>query len=257
MNFSPYLKTKNLFTTAIITLLFIGFHSCESDLDRGFGSYTVTVEGDSLTDGVRSFMTIRKNGKELLKDSSVVSNNKIVFKGQCDSLDLVALKIEGIVGRFPVILSPGETRVTLNMDTISLSVASGNLPNEDFMRYREGGKVNNLKMRDVSLALREAKTANDTVALDSLQPIYQKTIESFRFFPYDFIEKNPDSDLCLLMLDEMVQGRINPNFLNRIKSCYDALSPTIKKNEINQRRGQRIKAAIDLMEKTKTGADQK
>ena len=256
MNFTPYLKTKNLFTLTIFALLLTGLHYCESDLDRGFGPYTVTIEGNDLIDGVRSYMTIRKNGNELLKDSSIVSKNKIVFKGQCDSLELVALEIEGITGRFPLILAPGETRVVLNRDTINLSVASGNMPNEDFMRYKEGGKANNMKMKDISLALRAAKTANDSIALDSLQPLYQETIETFRFFPYNFIEQNPDSDMCLLMLDEMVQGRINPSLLDRVKSSYDALAATIKKNEINQRRGQRIKAAIDLMEKTKTGAGQ-
>ena len=80
MNFTPYLKTKNLFTLATFALLLTGLHSCESDLDRGFGLYTVTIEGNDLLDGVRSYMTIRKNGNELLKDSSIVSKNKLFSK---------------------------------------------------------------------------------------------------------------------------------------------------------------------------------
>lgn len=255
MNLSPFLKTNNLFAAALFAVSLIGLQSCETDMDRGFGTYTVTVQGDSLIDGVRSFMTIRKKGKEILKDSSVVFKNQIVFKGQCDSLELVAVEIEGITGRFPVILAPGTTQVALNRDTINLSSATGNKPNEDFMRYREENKVVNQKMMAVSLALRDAKRTNDKVAQDSLQPIYQESISSFRFFPYDFIEKNADSDMCLLMLDEMVQARLNPKFLDRVKSSYQALARTIQKNEINRRRGARIKAAIDLLENTKTEAN--
>lgn len=249
---SPF-KPKNLIAIACIALTSMVFQSCKSDAERGFGPYTITVENDSLLDGVRGFITKQKMGQKTIVDSAIVAQNKLIFTGHCDSIQLAALEINGVRGRFPAIIVPGSTYIALNKDTISESVLSGNKVNEDFMRYKMDTQANSAQMRAISMAMREARATENTAAIDSLITVYQEGVNTIREYPYDFILKNTDSDLSLLMLDEMLAGKTNPAMLEKIKSCYEGLLAIIGKNEINKRRGERIKSAIALMENTDTG----
>ena len=124
---------------------------------------------------------------------------------------------------------------------------------KDFMRYKMDTQANSAQMRAISMAMREARATENTAAIDSLITVYQEGVNTIREYPYDFILKNTDSDLSLLMLDEMLAGKTNPAMLEKIKSCYEGLLAIIGKNEINKRRGERIKSAIALMENTDTG----
>jgi peroxiredoxin len=187
---------KNTFY--IVLLLFI--YSCSSK----DGEFKVKGSVD-IKDGDMVYRIVAdSNQQPKVIDSVVVKSGSFTMIGESLSPDVNFLSLQGVNGNFPFVLESGIVKVSLYKDSLTASKAYGTVSNDDFMEYKAETKVFVSSMNAISKDLQQASLSRDSLLLEDLQEQYRDVQDQVRDYEVNFIKKNNNSYISVLILERFV-----------------------------------------------------
>ena len=192
---------KKLFSIALISFIFI----CCKNEDKFFLNGKV----EDINDGAKVYLKTldTKVGKEIIKDSAIVTANTFEIRGSLDYPELHFLTVEGVAGMLPIMVENKDIDITINQENISESTISGSKSQEDFDDFLEGMMVIQRKGFDVITQLRKSGQTKNKAFRDSLNNLMLTYEKEAKLYPVDFIKNNPQSFFSLEVLDQETNKR--------------------------------------------------
>ena len=223
---------KNTFY--IVLLLFI--YSCSSK----DGEFKVKGSVD-LKDGDMVYRIVAdSNQQPKVIDSVEVKSGSFAMIGESLSPDVNFLSLQGINGNFPFVLESGIVKVSLYKDSLTSSKAYGTVSNDDFMEYKAETKVFVSSMNAISKDLQQASLSRDSLLLEDLQEQYRDVQNQVRDYEVNFIKKNNNSYISVLILERFVIS--NQMNIEEAKPLFDLFTDRLK----TSKSGQNLDNAINV-----------
>lgn len=222
--------------------------SCNGIIGNG---YTVSGEIKGLPDGTMAIL--EKQGESaaagiIAVDTVVVKDGKFKFEGKAEEPVMHRVRFDQL-GGFMLILEKGDIAVTAKKDSLALGVAhvTGTPSNDALVVYRKSllpiqkkiaaFETKNAKVYD------EANAKKDTATMAKITAEYMKIKGEIDQMSSTYAEKNPDSFISLLIIQDMFATQM-PDIV-KIKKYFDNVSTDLKQTST----GKRLKTQIDELEK--------
>ncbi|MBO3098931.1 TlpA disulfide reductase family protein [Gelidibacter pelagius] len=222
--------------------------SCKSDPQVETDSYVISGTAPGVYNGVRAYLkTVDNQQREIIKDSSIVVDEKFVFKGEINSPQLWYLTMNSVVGRLPIIIENREFTISVNPDNLGNSTISGSKSNDALTTYMHKAqeltnKRNALIAENRALATAEDKSENARIATE-IRDINQELTN----YPTNFISEHPDNYFSLVLMESLIA---TPNSdLKVIEQKFDAMTSDLKSSEYGQRVAAQLEAKMLHMAK--------
>jgi peroxiredoxin len=221
--------------------------SCDKKDPLPPNTYKINVSAPGVLNGIRAHIKIMDNRRQEINiDTAMAINEHFTFTGKTNSAAIRVLSVNGIKGNLAFVLEPGELDIELYKDSIQASRVEGTKNNDEFNEYKKNFKVLNDKFIKVSNERKAAKASGDTTLFEKKlidsQTLTQKRLD----YPHDFIDKHPNSELSLLILEtQMIGGHQD---LRRFKKNVAELKDVINKNAAYKFIGQKLNSFIALKE---------
>ena len=225
---------KSLLILLIIALIY----SCEKKDPLPPNTYEVTVSAKGIVNGLRAYIKIVDNRKEISLDTAIVMNELFTFRGEIMGSAIRVITINSVQGILPFVLEPGRTTIEIYKDSIYTSKIGGTDNNKDFNLYKTEYRKKNNAITELRTQVKKARQKRNQVELDILKVKNIELVDALNSYAHEFIEEHPDSDLSLLMLESQLIGQ-NQN-IERIKENMIMLNDVINKNSSNKLIGQKI-----------------
>ncbi len=231
------MKKITLFV-ATATLLF----SCNNLKDNEF---LIAGTAEGVENGKKVFIETQTETGFIAKDTAVIENGKFELKGITEEIDLGFVRIEDENINLPLILEEGKITVTIKTDSIQNSVIGGTDNNEKFQSFNEESKVIARKKGKFEKAnierITAAKKANDTITVNQIMKEYSVFQEDLNKVSMNFIKKNPDAYLSVLLLENFLMRQHLP--MEEIKGYFNKLDKSLLKTKS----AKNIKKMMDAM----------
>jgi len=224
--------------------------SCEKKEPLPPGTYKINVTAPGVLNGLRSHIKIIDSRRqEIIIDTAMVINEQFTFTGKVNNASIRLLSVNGVNGQLAFVLEPGELDIELYKDSIQYSKITGSKNNDGFNEYK---KTFRAIIEDVVKSRKERATANkegNTELADEKNEIFKELSQKQLDYPHDFIDKNPNLDISLLILETQIIGD-NHN-IERFKANIAALQNLINKNACNKFSGKKLNAFMAQKEADK------
>ncbi|MET3025215.1 TlpA disulfide reductase family protein [Flavobacterium sp. UW10123] len=197
------------------------------------------------------YLRYKVNGKSITK-SSVIYNNKFVFKGEID------FPVKAIIctdARFYmtnlnskiIYLEPCIMNAVIDFDDLNTTIISGSRTNDEFYALenttekekihkqidsiREVSRLYTVKMTTVNDSSLKIQFQKSLDSLDNqLDQLVDQNIKINRQSNFEFIKKNPNSFITPDLLDRLLVDADQQFPYDTIKNLYDKLTPEVKKS---------------------------
>lgn len=232
----------------IVLLSFISILvSCEKKEPLPPNTYKINVSAPGVLNGIRAHIKIIDNRRQEINiDTAMVVNEQFTFTGKVSNSAIRILSVNGVNGSLAFILEPGELDVELYKDSIQFSKVEGTVNNELFNDYKQNYRALNDKVNKTRSERITAKQNNDTITQEQKHIEFQTLVQQRLDYPHDFIDKNTDKEVSLLILEsQMIGGNQN---LARFKKNAADLESIINRNASYKFIGQKLNAFIALKE---------
>lgn len=235
----------------VIILVLISFaFSCKQEPKMPEDTYKIDVTAKGVYNGIRAYITTYdSNRRPFSIDTAMVVNETFSFSGEVKVPSIKYLTIDGISRSLPFILEEGRLNIVINKDDLESSKITGSKNNEDYQTFLSIYKEKSLKLAGQRSEITELmKEDKNSLALDSLRNVYTEGIKSMSTFPHEYINKNPNSDFSLILLESIISSP-KADVL-KIKENYNALKTVINRNDNNKFIGLNIENFIRKKEAT-------
>ena len=218
--------------------------SCEKKVPLPPDTYKINVSAPGVLNGIRAHIKIIDDRRqEITIDTAMVVNESFTFSGKVNNAAIRIITVNGVPGSLAFVLEPGELDVELYKDSLAYSIIEGTKNNDAFNDYKKNYRALNDKFLSVRNERDAARMSPDGSELMEAKDIELRAVGQQRTdYPHDFIDKNPDLDVSLLVLETQMIGA-NQN-LERFKANAEALTDVINKNAANKFIGQKLNAFI-------------
>ena len=215
---------KNTFYIALL----LSIYGCSS----GNGEFKVKGSVD-LKDGDMVYRIVAdSNQQPIVIDSVAVKAGSFTMVGKSPSPDVNFLSLQGVNGNFPFVLEPGILKVSLYKDSLMASKVNGTVSNDGFMEYKAETKVFVSSMNAISNDLQQASFKGDSLLLEDLQEQYKDVQDQVRDYEVNFIKKNNNSYISVLILERFVISKqMN---IEEARPLFDLFSDRLKKSKSGQ-----------------------
>lgn len=231
------MKKITLFV-ATATLLF----SCNNLKDNEF---LISGTAEGLENGKKVFIETQTETGFIAKDTGVIENGKFELKGITKEIDLGFVRIEDENINLPLILEEGKITVAIKKDSIQNSVIGGTKNNEKFQLFNEESKViakKKVKFEKANIdRITAAKKANDTATVNKIMKEYSMFQEDMNKVSMNFIKKNPDAYISVLLLENFLMRQYLP--MEEIKGYFNKLDKSL----LTTKSAKNIKKIMDEM----------
>lgn len=221
------------------------FFSCNNLKDNEF---LITGTAEGVENGKKVFIETQTETGFIAKDTAVIENGKFELKGITEEIDLGFVRIEDENINLPLILEEGKITVIIKTDTIQNSIIGGTDNNEKFQSFNEESKEIARKKGKFEKAnierITAAKKANDTATVNQIMKEYSTFQEDMNKVSMNFITKNPDAYLSVLLLENFLMRQHLP--MEEIKGYFNKLD----KNLLKTKSAKNIKKIMDEMTAT-------
>ena len=231
-----------LITTATLIL------SCSNLADNEF---EVNGSAKGIENGKKVYLELQSSTGSIAKDTAVVEDGKFKLSGTIESPELGFVRVETVEGMIPLILENGSIDIEIAKDTIQNSKISGTKNNDKFQEYNDESKVIYKKIQKFEKANQDkmmaARHSNDTITINALLKEYGKFQDEMNNKSKEFIGKNPDSFLSVLLLENFLMREYLPT--EEVKAYYDKLDKSLLKTNS----AKNIKKVLESISKIKIG----
>lgn len=245
-NISYICKQIDLVMKKFLFFLFVisTIVSCEKKEQLPPNTYKINVSAPGVLNGIRAHVKIIDDRRQEINiDTAIVINEQFTFTGKINNSAIRVLSVNSVNGSLAFVLEPGELDIELYKDSIQYSKVTGTKNNEAFNEYKKDFRILNekfLSVRDERDAARLDPNGRELMEAKDIE--LHEVGKKRRDFPHDFVDKNPDLDVSLLILETQMIG-INQN-MERFKANAEVLQDVIKRNAANKFIGQKLNAFI-------------
>ncbi len=200
------------------------------------GQFTGEIEN-----GTKVFLkTADSLARNLIEvDTAAITNGTFQFQGKVDEPRVHYIMIDGQEGNSPLIVENGNISFEAQKDSLAFAKVKGTPQNVVFMEYLDEGRKMASISKSFSDDLRDARMKQDTAAIESLREEYFDLQEQAKNYELDFIKKNPDALISVLILDKTVTTKALS--VKELKELFDILTPEIKATETGKRVEKKLK----------------
>lgn len=240
-----------------ILVLCVLFTSCKTEEKTPVKSngYYISGTAPGVYNGIRAYIeTTNEQGRRVAIDTAIVMNEKFVFDGKVDYPDLVYLKLNGAIGKMPLIIENKEMSIDLNKDNIVKSKVSGSEANKALTIYNRKTEELSAKGFNYSKQLRSINGDENNVKKAELQTSLNDINQQIKDYPFEFTKQHKDNVLSAILLKNLANER-NADILkieNALNDLGDgpknSVPATLLKSKI-----QMIKAINEAVSATQIG----
>jgi thiol-disulfide isomerase/thioredoxin len=208
-------------------LVFIFVSSCETNGD----SYKLIGEFDSEIDTKIYLIEADSNNQPIIIDSTSSKNGSFEFKRDVFIPNINFLRVDGL--NFPFVSEQGTIKIRLFKDSLLSSIALGTNSNNNFMEYKSTTKTFDKSLNSIINEIQQASILKDPILYTDLQEQYSEVRGRVKDFELNFIKKNPDSYISVLILERFLSSqevvknvaeRIFNNFSKRIRNSPSGIN---------------------------------
>jgi peroxiredoxin len=216
---------KLILTVFIISVIF----SCDNTEPLPPDTYEITASAPGIYNGMRAYLkTLGTNKRLVVTDTAMVVDEQFTFKGERKHASFYYLTINGVRGNLDFILEPGKMKINIYKDSLRKSLIEGSRSNELYRKFKESQESLLEQMKDITSRMRDRNNRENTELQAELLNERNALNESLKQSVFEFIEKHPDSDFSLILLENAI-SRGNDD-LEQIKRSLALLQPIIDNN---------------------------
>ncbi len=222
---------------ALLVSIGISLISCNKD------GYEVSGTIKGLENGKKVFIEVFDDlGMPISLDTTTVENEKFEFEGKLkNGIELAIVKFEDNVS-LPIILENGSIKVEAIKDSIQGKIG-GSKNNDLFQSFNNLNKSIMNKANAYQKANNEkymnAMQNQDMETIISLQNDMKKFSEELNKNSKEFIAKNPDAYVSLLLLDSFLKGNVDTK--ENLKTSFAKLDKSLQDSKF----GVKFKKALE------------
>lgn len=230
---------KRLFLIIIVPALLL---CCKQEQEAKIEGYRVIGEAPGVHNGIRAYLKYPgPNGRQVVKDTAIVINEKFKFEGGLEQTEMVNLTINSVQGVLPVILENEEIKININKEKLTNSKIYGGESNSAMIEFKENFGAITEKNDELGKKYRQA-SAKDKQALSKQLLEIKKRRDNY---PFKFLKEHPDNYYALMLTDYLVETRRED--IEKISKYYNELSEDLKTTEFGKSVNRKIKAMADRM----------
>ena len=161
-------------------------------------------------------------------DSSEVVNNQFQFNGKVDYPERFALTFEYYSAIVVLIVENIEYHLLINPDEIHNLKIEGSPLNTQLENYKDGAKTIFKQIDYLYPAFQKARLENDAEKLKAIQQKMDSIYMQFNAYTYNFIKKNKDSYVSVMLLRDMLKTDTVDS--TKIKNYYNLFPNNLKES---------------------------
>ncbi len=208
------------------------------------GGYAINGEiGGEIENGTKVFLRkVGENNMPVDVDTTTLENGKFLFTGKAvKSPEMRYIFIDKIPGYAAIILENGDIEIKAEKDSLGMAKLKGALQNDKFASYLEKSQEINLRGISIQEDLQQATLTQNEAVVTSLTDEMKELQEEYKNLDLDFIKKNPDALISVLLIDRALVSRSLT--AEEVQALYDGLSPEIKESTAAAHLVEQINAA--------------
>ncbi|WP_299781729.1 TlpA disulfide reductase family protein [uncultured Formosa sp.] len=220
---------------ALLSLVALAF-SCAKEKE----GFTLDASFNDAVNG-KAIKLFKADGqKQVVMDSTVVTDGKAHLEGLVTAPDLYFIEIESVRGNIPVILENEDMTVAINTDSIFNTRVQGSKENDAFNTYQSYMIELQKKNQTLSQEFRTAQQTKDSVLALEVQNRYKTMVDDNMAHDLEFMKSNNDAFVSALILERHL-GNKNIPFQDK-KEIYENFTSRIKETRLGKTLGDAIKA---------------
>lgn len=161
----------------------------------------------NVDNGEMAYLVQYTENRPILKDSSQAIKGKFTFNDSISSPEMHYVFFKNLKGNIPVILEPGNIKISFNKDSLSKSKIFGSRSNEDFKKYIDETRIFIDQLNIISDEITRGYGIADSLKIDDLGKQFEEMRNKLTDYEFDFMKKNNDSYVSTLILQRMVFER--------------------------------------------------
>lgn len=210
----------------VLSLLLASFISCNSDSD-----YSIKGTLNNSTDGQKIYVSeldVATNQPRTIDTVEVIGGKFEIALPEVTSPSISFLNVEGVRGS--ILFISDNTPITFEIypDSLYATTIEGGADNAVLMDYTETMKASQQEMQAIRSTMMQAFSQQDSVQLMASQQDQDAVITRMQKEKKDLVENNPNSIISLMVLQELVGGRMFP--APELQELYDSLSADLRQS---------------------------
>lgn len=164
-------------------------------------------------------------------DTTTIENGKFSFKGTIKEPMMLGMFFEDIKrGKIiPLLDTTDHLTITAYKDSLRKSIIKGSELQNVLTEMRSKRELLKIESQKFFPDFMKAKTANDTVKMDSINRLVKKITLKMGKANWDFVKSNPNSFVSILIFKDVMRDR---TYQDSIKIVFDNFSDAIKNSDL-------------------------
>lgn len=213
----------------ILTVLAIGLMLASCDKGNTT-SYVIDGNAEGVHNGIRVRLAIiDPQGKQVVKDSAIVMDEKFTLKGSVEEPSVHFLSVDGSAGNVIFMLENSNINIDLNKEIPMESKVSGSESNKSYETFQEGMTQFKEEGGAIMAVFKELGQEPAPKTRDSIGKAMNDLRERQSAFPLSFVKEHNDSYFSLNLI-ELESGRPNVDVLG-YKEAFENLTPKLKESQ--------------------------
>ena len=185
----------------LLILSFLILASCSNKTE-----FKLSASSD-IDDSEMVYLVQYKENIPVLKDSSNVVEGKFTFSDSIVVPEMYYLFFKNIKGNIPVVLEPGDIKLTVFKDSLRSTKISGTKSNDDFKKYIDESSPLINELNNIQNEINYNIALNDSLLVDDLEEQFVDMRKKLTDYEFDFMKNNNGSYISALILQRMVFER--------------------------------------------------
>ena len=221
----------------IYTLISITIFSCKEN------TFNYEIEGTAkgISDGTKIYLKYLDNGRDIVKDSGIISNQKFKMIGNVVEPTIHFMSLDNIPGQLIFMLENSSIDIDLNKNNLMLSKVSGSKSNEGFTLFKAGMDSIREESRAIVYKYRSEGLSSGKEKRDSLYKLLEKSSIEMAEYPLTYIKQYNSSFFSLNLID-LETNKPNIDII-KFNEAFENLSPKLK----NSSKGIKTKQKLDSL----------
>ncbi len=217
---------KRLF---ILLLTAITVSSCNKAIERT--DYVINGNAKDVYNGIRVYLKeLDKNGRQIVKDTAIVFDEKFTFKGAVEHPTLFFVNVDGVNGSLSIMVENKELNLDLNKQSINDSKFTGSESHEVMAVFNAKISEFREKIRETGNAYNKANYNRvDTASINMYRQKLQQLNDELLQYPFDYIADHKDNFVSLSVLEQQFRARgVDPL---KLIASYESLDDALRSSD--------------------------
>jgi peroxiredoxin len=211
-------------TLVVIAAIMMMFGCQQNEQPKGF---VVNGTATDVYNGIRLYLNnIGPRGRLTPIDTAIVMNETFKFEGKLSHPKLLYLTMNSVPGRFPLMVENGEMTMTIDKTNLQNTIFEGSESHQSYLTFVDKYKAFQSGMMTQSRAFTDARSINDSTAMEKATENLTKIREEAQEYPYQFMESRPKDFVSLEIYEMQLNQREKDE--QRLIDIFDNFDESLK-----------------------------